>query len=127
MKKILSLLCGSLIVLLMFAAPGNPVQAAENLIYVGVPPEIDHSDDNCACHELTPLSGSERNKMVSNLLKTDIFKDAKKDLKNQGYKWNGANEMGVIILEEGVTLVVAPFTTDKGVVEIHGFIFFTGL
>src|SRR4051794_33221421 len=103
MKKLLTLLCTSLIVLLMFATPGNTVIAAQNVVdnvtYLGPPPpgEVeDPGDDNCTCHDLVPLTGSERNKIVANLLKSDVFKNQKMNLKREGFKWNGASGIEVI-------------------------------
>jgi hypothetical protein len=106
MKKYLSLLCGGLIVLFMLATPGNPVKAAEE----------------CGCN-VTPIVGHERNVIVSNLLKSDEFKDLKKDLKKEGYKWNGAHDIEVVKNNDyGIILVGVPFTDDDGIEEVFVFI-----
>lgn len=128
MKKIVTLLCTSLIVLLMFSTPGITVTAAENVVenvtYLG-PPEPgeveDPGDDDCTCHDLLPLTGSERNKIVATLLKSDVFKSQKMNLKNDGYKWNGANGIEVIQPTEDVTLVGVPFINIDGTIEMHAF------
>jgi hypothetical protein len=72
MKKFLTLLCTSLIVLLMFVGPGNVAFA--------------HDDCGCVTEEIT---GVEKNQIVSDLLKSNELKNAKKLLKEQGYKWDG--------------------------------------
>ncbi|WP_342431376.1 hypothetical protein [Neobacillus sp. FSL H8-0543] len=82
MKKILSLLCGSLIVLLMFAAPGNVALAHEG-------------DGGCGC-ETEEITGAEKNKIVSDLLKSDELKNAKKGLMEVGFKWNGVGNVEVV-------------------------------
>ena len=69
MKKLLTLLCTSLIVFLMFVGPGNVALAHE-----GAHDELSVviTAGNC--------TGAEKNKIVSNLLKSDEFKNAKKEL-----------------------------------------------
>jgi hypothetical protein len=121
MKKIFTLLCTSLIVLFMFAGPGNPVQAAQNVEYLGPVPDFEHPP-GCGCENLKPLTGSERNKIVSDLLKTDVFKDARKDLMSQGIKWNGANTVEVIKVDGAPVLVGIPFTKD-GNIKFYAFAF----
>ena len=64
MKKVLSLLFTSLLVFLMFVGPGNVALAHEG-------------DGGCGC-ETREITGAEKNKIVSNLLKSDEFKNAKK-------------------------------------------------
>jgi hypothetical protein len=123
MKKIVTLLCTSLIVLLMFMGTGNSVNAAGNIFYLGPPPgDVEHpEDDNCTCHELLPLTGSERNIIVAELLKSNVFKNEKMRLKKDGYKWNGASGIEVIQPIEDLTLVGVPFITTDGSIEIHTF------
>jgi hypothetical protein len=129
MKKILTLLCTSLIVLLMFSTPGITVTAAENVVenvtYLDPPRpgEVeDPGDDGCTCHDLVPLTGSERNKIVATLLKSDVFKNQKMNFKKDGYKWNGASGIEVIQPIEEVTLVGVPFTSTDGILEMHTFL-----
>ncbi|MDF2791174.1 MAG: hypothetical protein K0S80_4276 [Neobacillus sp.] len=109
MKKFLTVLFSSLIVLLMFVTPVNPVQAAE-------------PEDGCSCHDLIPLTGSERNKIVADLLSSDAFKVKKSELISTGYSWNGANSIEVILPEEGVTMVGVPFSDQNGIIEVNVFI-----
>jgi hypothetical protein len=122
MKKIVTLLFTSLIVLLMFMGQGNQVQAAGNVIYLGLAPDIVH-DDNCGCDELKPLTGKERNKIVSELLKTETFKKERKLLQLSGYKWNGAGAIEVIKADGSPILVGVPFTTEEGEIEFYAFAF----
>lgn len=109
MKKLLSVLFTSLIVLLMFAAPGNPVQAEE-------------TGDDCSCHDLLPLTGAERNKMVAAFISSSEFKSKKADLISSGYKWNGANTIEVVLPAEGVTMVGVPFISNDGIATVYVFI-----
>jgi hypothetical protein len=81
MKKILSLLCGSLIFLLMFAAPGNVALA--------------HEGDGCGC-VTEEITGAEKNKIVADLLKSDQLKNARKGLMEVGFKWNGVGNVEVV-------------------------------
>src|SRR4051812_40487285 len=82
MKKVLSLLFTSLLVFLMFVGPGNVALAHEG-------------DSGCGC-VVEEITGAEKNKIVSNLLKSDEFKDARKGLKKIGFKWNGVSEVEVV-------------------------------
>ncbi|MCL6570115.1 MAG: hypothetical protein K6T88_00330 [Bacillus sp. (in: Bacteria)] len=109
MKKILSVLFGSLILLLMFAVPGSPVQAEEN--------------DECGC-VTEEISGAEKNKMVSNLLKSDEFKNMKKEQMQSLYKWKGVSEIEVIrnITFGGVIIITIPISTIDGTEMVAGFI-----
>jgi hypothetical protein len=79
MKKIVTLLFTSLIVLLMFVSPGAPVQAEGN---------------ECGC-VTEEIFGAEKNKIVSDLLKSDELKNARKELKTYGYQWNGVGKVEV--------------------------------
>jgi hypothetical protein len=129
MKKVLTLLCTSLIVFLMFVDPGNPVEAAknsaDNVTYLGppLPGEVeDPGNDDCTCHDLLPLKGSERNKIVAEVLKSDVFKNEKMRLKKDGYKWHGASGIEVIQPTEDFTLVGVPFLNNGGTIEMHTFL-----
>jgi hypothetical protein len=106
LKKIFTLLFSSLIVLLLFAAPGNSVMAAEE----------------CSCHELGPIYGVERNQIVANLLKTDSFKNVKQKQENNGYVWNGADTIQVIKPGDGTIMVGVPFVGQNGSVVFSVFI-----
>jgi hypothetical protein len=83
MKKIVTLLCTSLVVLLMFVGPGNIASAHE-----GVP--------GCPCNFFNPLEGAEKNKVIAKFLSSDEFKEAKSDLVDKGYKWKGVSQAEVI-------------------------------
>jgi hypothetical protein len=91
MKRLISLVCGSLVLLVMFLSPGNAVQAEEH--------------DDCGCPG-TVITGAERNKLVANLLKSDVFKQARVELKREGYVWQGAGAVEVRDLDEVMPSVV---------------------
>ncbi|MCM3668136.1 hypothetical protein M3181_03860 [Mesobacillus maritimus] len=89
MKRLVSIVCGCLVLLMMFVVPGNAVLAEEN---------------DCQCPG-TVITGAERNKLVADLLKSDEFKAAKKQLmKEEGYTWAGAGAIEVRDLAEVVQM-----------------------
>ncbi|WHY88841.1 hypothetical protein QNH39_13810 [Neobacillus novalis] len=117
MKKFLTVLCGGLIALTLFVTTGNTAKAAAPTDS----PAGTESDD-CGCHDVTQLFGAERNKIVSNLISSDAYKNEKKDLKNKGYKSHGANEIEVMKHNVyGVIMVGVPFTNSKGIVVMAVF------
>ncbi|KKK38759.1 hypothetical protein WQ57_07165 [Mesobacillus campisalis] len=111
MKRSLAVLCGSLLVLLLFLAPGSAVLAAE---------------EPCECESLKPLQGAERNKIVAGLISGDVFKNVRAELLSQGFKWSGAGAIEVIKTEMPgfgpVTMVGAAFVNPDGKTERHVFI-----
>jgi hypothetical protein len=113
MKKILSLLCGSLIVLLMFVGPGNVALAHDG-------------DHDCGC-EVEQLQGAEKNKIVSNLLKSDEFKNVKKKYMKNGFKWTGVSKVEVLKNHTvgGMIMVGVPFYLEDGSVTMA--VFFNGV
>ncbi|WP_042355807.1 hypothetical protein [Bacillus rubiinfantis] len=108
MKKLALLLCGIIISFTMML-PVNSVQAAE-------------VDDDCGCHDLIPLQGKERNKIVAKFISSEAFKTVKKQAQKDGYNWNGAHAIEVVIPSEDVTMIGVPFTKKDGTVEIFVFI-----
>jgi hypothetical protein len=116
MKKILSLLLTSLIVILMFVGTDDSVKAANP-----------GDQDNCGCeeHGIFHLYGAERNKLVADLLSSDQFKAKKLELLNDGYKYTGAN--GIEVVEnrfipghpKGITV---PFINEDGISKVAIFI-----
>jgi hypothetical protein len=118
MKKIVTLLCTSLIVLLMFVAPGNSVKAANpNLV-----PDL----FSCGCedHGIYPVTGSEKNKIVAELLSSDVFKTQKFELLNQDYTFMGVNKVQVAKFEGEIgnfVMVAVPFFNKSGTVEFAMF------
>jgi hypothetical protein len=121
MKKILTILFGGVIALTLFVTNGNTAKAAESTSSTD-PAVSSHSD--CGCN-VTILTGAERNKIVSHLLKTDEFKKIKKEYKKQGYTWNGAHDIQVVRNNDtGVVLVGVPFTDPNGNVVM--FVFHNG-
>jgi hypothetical protein len=108
-KKLLGLLCGGVMALSLFAATGNSVQAAG-------------PDDDCSCHELLPLSGAERNKIVAKFLSSSQFQAQKLELLASGNSWNGAHTIEVVQPAEGVTMVGVPFTNAEGIPSVYVFI-----
>jgi len=108
MKKFLSALFISLLVLSMFAVPGNPVQAEEA--------------DECSCHDLGLLTGAERNKIVADFLSSNEFKSKKLELLHSGYKWNGAKSIEVVRPAEGQIMVGVPIVSQNGTIEMYVFV-----
>jgi hypothetical protein len=107
MKKYLSLLFTGLIVLSMYVTPGTTVKAAETNVVIA-------ATGDCSCHDVTPILGAERNKMVSDLLKSEAFKNLKMELKEEGYTWYGAQGIEVIKINvNGMILIGVPFTNDQ--------------
>lgn len=123
MKKIVTLLCTSLIVLLLFVGPGNVAFAHE-----GVP--------GCPCEFFNPLEGPEKNKIVAKFLSSDEFKEAKSYLVDNGYKWKGISKAEVIkfhtdfkpnpeipvVISKGSIGVAVPFYTEDGTMEVFFFL-----
>jgi hypothetical protein len=110
MRKLISLLSGCLVVLgLLFVTPGNAVFAAEG-------------EEECTCHNVTLISGAEKNKIVSDILKSEAFKNAKKDWKINGYQFNGVDDAEVIKFNAtGFVMVGFPVTNKDGVLEMAAF------
>jgi hypothetical protein len=109
MKKIITLLCTSLIVLLMFVGPGNVAFAHE---------EEEH---DCGCI-VEPIYGAEKNKIVSNLLKSEEFKNVKKDNMRNGLNLKGVKGIEVIYnITHEVMMVGVPFVKADGTVIMEAF------
>jgi hypothetical protein len=108
MRKLISLLSGCLVIFsLLFVTPGNAAFAAE---------------EECECHNVTFIFGAEKNKVVSNILKSDEFKNAKKDWKNNGYSFNGVDDVEVIKFNsDGSIMVGFPVTNKDGVLGMAAF------
>jgi hypothetical protein len=118
MKKIVTLLCTSLIVLLMFVAPGNSVNAAN--------PDLVPDLFTCGCddHGIYPVTGSEKNKIVAELLSSDVFKTQKFVQLNKDYTFKGINKVQVAKFEDEnnrFVMVAVPFFNKSGTVEFAMF------
>jgi hypothetical protein len=112
MKKIVTLLCTSLIVFLMFVGPGNVAFAHEG-------------EGDCGCI-VEPVYGAEKNKIVSNLLKSEEFKKVKKENIMTGLKWTGVKEIEVIYnVTHEIMMVGVPFINNDGTVLME--VFFNGV
>ncbi|WP_066254914.1 hypothetical protein [Neobacillus drentensis] len=109
MKKLLTVLCGVVIALSLFVTTGNTVKAAE-------------PDDGCTCHELIPIQGAERNKIVAKFISSEVFKAKKLELLKSGNKWNGAHSIEVVLPAEGVTMIGVPFISADGIQAMYVFI-----
>ena len=115
MKKIFTLLCTSLIVLLMFVGPDDSVKAAKP------------GGHDCGCeeHGIFHLYGAEKNKIVADLLSSDQFKAKKLELLNDGYKYNGVKDIDVVEYRTapgqpiGITV---PFIREDGILQVALFI-----
>jgi hypothetical protein len=112
MKKILSVLFSSLIVLLMFVGPVNAAN-----------PDLVPDLFNCGCEAegIYPVTGSEKNKIVAELLSSDAFKEQKFE-QNKVYTFKGINAVQVAEVEGiGVHIVAVPFFTESGTVKFAMF------
>ncbi len=119
MKKILTVLCGVLVGLSLFVTTGNTAKAAEP-----DQPAV-ASDSECGC-VVTPILGAERNKIVAGIISSESFKTVKKELKNDGYKWTGANNVEVMKnISYGIVMVGVPFENLQGTVVTA--VFFDGV
>ncbi len=107
MKKILTSFCAAIVVLLMFVSPGVPVKAAS---------------EDCGCHDVTFIVGAEKNKMVSDLLKSDEFKSVKSGLMQKGYTFNGVSDIQVVKINKfNVIMIGIPFINSDGTLEMAAF------
>jgi diacylglycerol kinase family enzyme len=109
MKKLLTVLCGVVIALSLFATTGNTVQAEE-----------------CGC-DVTPIFGAEKNKIVATLISSPEFKSTKFSLKSDGYTWRGAKNIEVIVNNTygGMIMIAVPYLNNNGTVEMA--VFFDGV
>jgi hypothetical protein len=109
MRKLISLLSGCVVILgVLFVTPGNAVFAA---------------DDDCECHNVLTIFGAEKNKIVSDILKSDEFKNSKKGWRNKGYSFNGVDDVEVVKHNiSGSIMVGFPVTNKDGVREMAAFI-----
>jgi hypothetical protein len=123
MKKFLPLLMGGLLSFGFFVAAETPVKAAELTKPVSTATTLGTSSNgDCGC-DVSPILGSERNKMVSDLIKTDAFKTVKHDAMAKGYIWQGAGAVQVIKNNKnGVILIGAPFQYKDGSLSMFVFI-----
>ncbi|SDN32232.1 hypothetical protein [Bacillus sp. OK048] len=109
MKKFLSLLCGSLILVLMFTGTANPVKAASPTNV------LDSKSDTCECHAVTPIYGMEKYKIILNLLGSKEFSKTTKKLLKDGYYWNITAEIEVLKHNQyGTIMVGVPFKSIRG-------------
>jgi hypothetical protein len=112
MKKIVTLLFTSFVVLLMFVGPGNVVKADEN------------DEGHCECI-VKPVYGAEKNKIVSNHLKSTEFKNVKREHLENGFNFLGAEYIQVLYnITEDVMMVGVPFIAEDGTVTMA--VFFDG-
>ncbi|HJV16527.1 MAG TPA: hypothetical protein VJ546_03940 [Bacillales bacterium] len=108
MRKYLTLLFAGFIFLLMFATPETSVKAAEN--------------EDCACHDVTPILGAEKNKIIADLISSEEFKQIKKSTKSD-YSLNGVHDIEVVKLNQlNIIMVGVPFSkNDDGNVYMFAF------
>jgi hypothetical protein len=126
MKKMLTLLFTSLIVLLLFAGPGNVASAHEG-------------KEDCLCDSFTILDGVEKNKILAKFLASDEFKALKLYNLESGYKWKGISKAEVtkfiqdvhldpkdpesqVIIKTGSIGVAVPFFRNDGKLEVFYFL-----
>jgi hypothetical protein len=107
-KKLITVLGGVIIALSLFVTTGNTVKAEE-------------PGDDCTCHDLIPLQGAERNKIVAKFISSEQFKAKKLELIKSGSTWNGAHLIEVILPAEGVKMIGVPFTGADGIQLVYVF------
>lgn len=108
MKKLVTLMFGSLLALLLFAVPGDVVQAS----------------DECGC-DTSEITGAERNKIVADILKSTEFKVTKAEHESAGYSMLGAEYIQVMDNHTyGFIMVGVPMTGPSGVIML---VFFNGM
>lgn len=111
MKGYLSLLFGSLMIVFMLASPGTVAQANT----------VQPAPGDCDC-PVTYIVGAEGNKWAAELLSSDAFAVAKTYAKDNGYQWNGADEMEIVSFNfNGAIMARAPFVNEAGIKEYAGF------
>ncbi|MCM3727458.1 hypothetical protein M3226_17410 [Neobacillus cucumis] len=108
MKKLLTIIGGLVIAGSLFVTSGNTAKAAE--------------EEPCTCHELIPIQGAERNKIVADFISSNEFKEIKKDLWKLGYSWNGAHTIEVVLPGDGRTMIGVPVISAEGVPDVYVFI-----
>jgi hypothetical protein len=121
MKKYLSLLIGGFIFLFMFAAPGSSVKAeglSTNAPFVQN--SITKGSTDCGCG--TPILGAEKNKIISEILKSEEFKNVKKEAMKEGFSWRGVEGTSVSDLGVYGIGVVFPFYDKNGTLYGYGFL-----
>jgi hypothetical protein len=112
MKKLLTLLFGALIALSLFVTTGNTAKAAE--------PTSD--EENCTCHDVTPILGAEKNIIVARLLSGQDFKVAKSSLLSKEYKFLGVSNTEVYKHNYmDLTIIGVIFINKDGIPEMATF------
>jgi len=118
MKKFLTIVFGGMIALSLFVTTGNTAKAAESYQPVQL-------SEECGC-DVTPILGSERNKIVADVISSEAFKTVKKDLKKDDLKWTGANTVEVFKNNTyGMVMVGVPFENKEGTLFMA--VFFDGV
>ncbi|MBM7655619.1 hypothetical protein [Neobacillus cucumis] len=111
MKKLITIIGGLLVAVSLFVTYGNTAKAEEATVSTFVTSQ----NEDCACHDVTPILGAERNKIVADLISNNEFKTVKKDLMSKGYKWLGASEVQVYKHNQLPIMIVGlPFKDSKG-------------
>ena len=118
MKKFLSVVFGGMIALTLFVTTGNTAKAAETH-------QPEALSEECGC-DVTPILGSERNKIVADVISSEAFKAVKNDLKKDDLKWTGANTVEVFKNNTyGMVMVGVPFENKEGTLFMA--VFFDGV
>ncbi|MEH7415381.1 hypothetical protein V7266_08895 [Neobacillus drentensis] len=109
MKKLLTVIGGLVIAGSLFVTSGNTAKAAET--------------DDCPCHQVTIIRGAERNKMVADVISSENFKNVKKELEQDGFKWTNAHDIEVIKYNlNGKILIGIPFMNNQGFIVMAGYL-----
>ena len=108
MKKWLTLLGGLLVALSLFVTSGNSVKAATL---------------DCGC-DVSPVLGAEKNKIIADLISSQEYKDAKLNVRDEGYSWKGVNDIEVIVNHtlNDALMIAVPVYNQNGIAEMAVFI-----
>jgi hypothetical protein len=110
-RKLLGLLCGGVMAFSLFAAPGNPVKAAET------------DEEYCPCHDVTPILGAEKNKLISDLISSQDFKNVKNANIKVESIWSGVNNTEVFYQNYFRVMIIGiPVTSPDGTAMMATFI-----
>jgi hypothetical protein len=107
MKKFVSLFCASLLAFLLVASPVSSVFAAEST-------NVTNADD-CECHDVTPIEGSEKYQIILKVILSKEFLNASIQMLKDGYILNVTKEIEVVKHNiYGNVMVGVPFIGKGG-------------
>lgn len=107
MKKFVTLFCAGILAFLLVASPVNSVYAAEGSIVA--------TEDDCECHNVTPIEGPEKYQIILNVMLSKEFLNASIQMLKNGYILNITKEIEVLKHNSyGNVMVGVPFIGKGG-------------